>query len=212
MRFGPNVAGSWEKASEKEWLLTNGRGGYGGGIISGANTRRYHGLLISSPPQGGERHLYVSKLHEELTVGGHTYYLASNELGDCQQQNGQMHLVEFSMEPHPTFIYRCEDVYLIKELFMVHGEATTIAKYKLESSRVCKLRIYPLVNNRNHHTVNNTPSWPYEKKLTGARVDVIPPDGPVVTLDSTAGNFNELFAWFYNMSYEIGRASCRERV
>ncbi|MBS4031267.1 MAG: glycogen debranching enzyme family protein [Clostridiales bacterium] len=202
MRFGPNVAGSWEKAAEKEWLLTNGRGGYAGGTISGANTRRYHGLLISSPPQGGERHLYVSKLHEELTVGSHTYFLASNELGDCQQQNGHMHLVEFSMEPHPTFIYRCEDIYLIKELFMVHGEATTIVRYKLESNRTCKLRIYPLVNDRNHHAVNNSPSWPYEKKLTGNMVEVIPPNGSMLTLDSTQGEFSELFAWFYNMSYE----------
>ena len=110
MRFGPNLTGDWEKSSEKEWLLTNGRGDYAGGTIAGTNTRRYHGLLLASPPEGGGRHLFVSKVQEELTVGGHTYYLAANELADGQRQNGNIHLVEFILEPIPTFVYRFEDI------------------------------------------------------------------------------------------------------
>jgi predicted glycogen debranching enzyme len=201
MRFGPNIAGDWNKAIEKEWLLTNGVGGYAGGTVSGANTRRYHGLLISSPPQGGGRQLYVSKLHEELTVGGRTYFLASNELGDKQVQNGHIHLVEFSLDPIPTFTYRLEDIYLIKELFMVQGEATTIARYRVESNRICKLRVYPLVNDRSHHAVNNNPSWPFEKTIRDNILEVQSPYGPMVTLESTMGEFHEMYAWYYNMSY-----------
>ena len=201
MRLGPNIVSLWEKAYAKEWLLTNGQGGYAGGVVSGANTRRYHGLLLSSPPGGGERRLFVSKLHEELTLGGRTYYLASGELADGQRQSGHVHLLEFVLNPVPTFVYRVEDVYLIKELFMIRGEATTIVRYTLEASRLCKLRVYPLVNNRSHHDVNSSLQWPYERKSSPTGVEVITPDGFVITLDSTTATFNELYSWFYNMAY-----------
>jgi predicted glycogen debranching enzyme len=201
MRFGPNIVSIWERAYAREWLLANGRGGYAGGTVSGANTRRYHGLLIDSPPEGGERRLFVSKLHEELTLGRHTYYLASGELADGQRQGGHIHLIEFVLDPIPTFVYRVEDVYLIKELFMVRGEATTIVRYTLESSRLCKLRIYPLVNNRSHHDLSNAPQWPYEKKAGPAGIDVIPQGGQAITLDCSVGRFNELCTWYYNMAY-----------
>jgi predicted glycogen debranching enzyme len=212
MRFGPSITGVWEKAIEKEWLLTNGLGDYAGGTVAGANTRRYHGLLICAPPEGGARRLFVSKLHEELTVDGHTYYLASNELADNQSQSGHIHLVEFIMEPIPTFVYRMEDIYLIKELFMVQGEATIIVRYRLETNRLCKLRIYPLVNDRSHHTVNNSPSWPFEKKISGGSVEVISPEGPGVTLASSDSNFHEMYAWFYNMCYNRERERGEENL
>ncbi|MDW7650242.1 MAG: amylo-alpha-1,6-glucosidase [Bacillota bacterium] len=212
MRFGPDITGVWEKAIEKEWLLTNGRGDYAGGTVAGANTRRYHGLLISAPPEGGERRLFVSKLHEELTVDGHTYYLASNELADGQRQSGHIHLVEFVMEPIPTFVYRMEDIYLIKELFMVRGEATTIVRYRLETNRLCKLRIYPLVNDRSHHAVSNSPSWPFEKQIDGGTVEISSPDGPKVTLASSNSHFQEMYAWFYNMCYNRERERGEENL
>lgn len=201
MRFGPNIVSIWEKAYAKEWLLANGRGGYAGGTVSGANTRRYHGLLISSPPEGGERRLFVSKLHEELTLGGRTYYLASGELADGHRQGGHVHLMEFILDPIPTFVYRVEDVYLIKELFMVRGEPTTIVRYTLESSRLCKLRIYPLVNNRSHHDLSSSQQWPYERRSSAAGVEVVPRSGLVLTLDCNAGSFNEICSWYYNMAY-----------
>lgn len=201
MRFGPNITGDWQKATEKEWLLTNGQGDYAAGTVAGANTRRYHGLLVANPAAEGGRRLFVSKLHEELTVDGHTYYLAANKLADGGLQSGNIHLVEFSCDPLPKFTYRLEDIYLIKELFMVQGEATTIARYRIEANRPCKLRIYPLVNDRSHHSVNNNPAWPFEKQIDGGRVDVSSPYGPVVILSSTIGLFQEMYAWYYNMSY-----------
>jgi predicted glycogen debranching enzyme len=212
MRFGPHIAGDWEKAMEKEWLLTNGSGGYAGGTVSGANTRRYHGLLICDPPGGGGRHLYVAKLHEELTVDGRTYYLASNELANGQFQNGHMHLVEFSLDPLPAFVYRFEDIYLIKELFMVRGEPTTLVRYRLEANRNCKLRIYPLVNDRSHHSVCNNPSWPFEKEINGSALTVRSPAGPPVYLESTLGDFREMYAWYYNMSYRHERDRGEEHL
>lgn len=205
MRFGPNIVAEWDKATEKEWLLTNGAGGYASGTIAGANTRRYHGLLISAPLAGGERRLFCSKIHEELTVDGRTYFLASNELADKKYQNGHIHLVEFSSAPVPTFVYRLEDIYLIKELFMVQGEATTIIRYRLEANRATKLRLYPLVNDRSHHTVSSNPEWPFEKQIDGNTVQIKSPSGPQITLSCTSGNFQEMDAWYYNMCYSQER-------
>lgn len=201
MRFGPDVTGDWQKGTAEEWLVTNGLGGYAAGTICGVNTRRYHGLLINSTPDEGGRRLFVSKLHEELTVDGHTYYLAANELADGARQHGYIHLVEFTLDPFPTFVYRVEDIYLIKEIFMVQGEATTIVCYRLEANRPCKVRIYPLVNDRSHHEVNNSITRPFEKQVQGSVAQVRLTDGPIITMASTLGIFHETQDWFYNMCY-----------
>ena len=76
--FGREICGSFEAASTREWLVTNGIGGYASGTVAGVLTRRYHGLLIAAlkPPLG--RTLMLTKLDETVAYGGRFYELFTN--------------------------------------------------------------------------------------------------------------------------------------
>jgi len=58
-----------EDSLQKEWIITNGIGGFASSTILGVNTRRYHGLLIASLSSPGRRHLILSKLDESIKIG-----------------------------------------------------------------------------------------------------------------------------------------------
>src|SRR5258706_15766185 len=68
--FGREITGDFAAASRREWLVTNGLGGWASGTVSGANTRRYHGLFVPAlqPPLG--RTVLVAKLNERLRLAG----------------------------------------------------------------------------------------------------------------------------------------------
>jgi glycogen debranching enzyme len=78
IRFGPETCGDLEAASRREWLETNGLGGFASSTLTGLNTRRYHGLLVAAtrPPAG--RLLLLAKLEETLVVAGRRHELGVN--------------------------------------------------------------------------------------------------------------------------------------
>ena len=78
IRFGREVCGNLEAAEAREWLVTNGLGGYACGTIAGTLTRRYHGLLIAALPPPWNRTLLVSKIDEVAEYSGQTYFLGAN--------------------------------------------------------------------------------------------------------------------------------------
>src|SRR5258708_3598679 len=77
--LGRKVLGSPDLALDREWLVTNGIGGYAGASLAGANPRRYHGLLVAAlqPPWG--RTVLLGKLDEQVQLAGQGYQLAVNE-------------------------------------------------------------------------------------------------------------------------------------
>ena len=115
-----------DKALAREWLVTNGIGGYASSTIIGANTRRYHGLLVASFPPPLERQVLLAKVDEELVVGDETYPLGTNEFGDgtiCPE--GHRLLQKFRLDYGiPTFEYRIGGTRLVKQVWMEHGRDT----------------------------------------------------------------------------------------
>ena len=79
--FGRELCGDLDAAAKREWLVTNGIGGFASGTVAGVLTRRYHALLVAAltPPVG--RTVLVSKLDEVVTYDGQTYPLFSNSWG-----------------------------------------------------------------------------------------------------------------------------------
>jgi len=79
MLLGPEICGNLAAATQREWLETNGLGGFASSTISGLNTRRYHGLLTAAltPPVG--RFVLLSKLEETLIVNGERFELSANQ-------------------------------------------------------------------------------------------------------------------------------------
>src|SRR5208337_818219 len=93
----------FEDAIQKEWLITNGLGGYASSTVLGSNTRKYHGLLVAALHPPGDRTVCVSKLDEDLYVGNDVYRLGANEFHDAISPQGYKFLKAFSAAPFPAY-------------------------------------------------------------------------------------------------------------
>src|SRR5205823_8312517 len=91
------ICGDLKQASEREWLETNGLGGFASSTITGLNTRRYHGLLVAAtqPPVG--RAVLLSKFEEALTIGDRSYDLSSNQYPGTIHPQGYLCLKQFRL-------------------------------------------------------------------------------------------------------------------
>ncbi len=146
---------NWDSSSRREWLVTNGLGGYGMSSVAGANTRRYHGLLVPafSPPLG--RAVLLSKLEEEVRVEDQLYQLSANKYPSVVQPQGFRHLTYFGTRPVPTFtyIFHEETVVLEKRIWMAHGKNTVYVQYTLiKAPEPVRLALVPLLAYKDYHT------------------------------------------------------------
>ena len=118
--FGRDVCGDLAAAGRREWLVTNGIGGYASGTLAGLLTRRYHGLLIAAlePPVG--RTLLVTRLDETASYGGGDYALYANRWqGGLVEPPGFHYLERFHLEgTTPVWTFACADALLEKRVWM----------------------------------------------------------------------------------------------
>lgn len=143
---------SEEAASlSREWIETNGIGGYASGTVGGAASRRYHGVLVAAtdPPVG--RAVLLSKLEETLIVGDERFELSADRFPGVVRPSGFRHLVEFKLDPYPVWIFSAGGVKLEKRVVMVNGENTTITKWTRLDGPEASLAVRPLLAYRDHH-------------------------------------------------------------
>src|SRR5712671_5738188 len=124
IQFQQQTLGDLDAALRREWLDTNGLGGFASSTIIGLNTRKYHGLLVATtrPPVG--RMVLLSKLEETVLVDGSRFELSANQYPSVIYPKGYQFLKEFRLDPFPTFIYELDGMEMEKRLFLVHGENT----------------------------------------------------------------------------------------
>jgi glycogen debranching enzyme len=119
----------------REWLVTNGLGGYAAGTVAGVLTRMQHGLLVAVPPDAVTPQLLLAKIDEEVVFDQRTYYLGTNEYRDgTLNPSGFVHLETFRLEEgFPIFTYRLggiNGVMLEKRIWMPQGCNTTYIQYR----------------------------------------------------------------------------------
>ena len=155
IEFGPDILASAQGSLEREWLETNGIGGFASSTIWGMNTRRYHGLLTAAtkPPVG--RMVLLSKLEETLVVDGNRFELAVNRYPGVLYPRGFEYLVSFRLDPFPVFRYQAGGAEIEKTVFMVHGENTTVIQYTLLDGPACELEVRPLTAFRDYHSLTH---------------------------------------------------------
>src|ERR1700733_7968349 len=144
------------RARSREWLETNGIGGYASSTITGLNTRRYHGLLVAAtkPPVG--RMVLLSKMEETFVIEGRRYDLSTNDYPHVVHPAGYRLLKEFRLDPFPTFVFEVEGVEVEKRVFLVHGQQTVVIDYEFRGldradASDCRWEWRPLVAFRDHH-------------------------------------------------------------
>jgi len=162
MQFGRDICGQLPLAERREWLVTNGIGGYACGTIAGTLTRHYHGLLNAALKPPLDRTLLLAKVDETVVYGEQTYSLNCDRWADgTVTPHGYQHLERFALEGTiPTWYYAWRDALLIKRVWMEQGANTTYVRYDLKraSAPVC-LSLKALVNHRKHHHSTRGQDW-----------------------------------------------------
>jgi 4-alpha-glucanotransferase len=153
-----------EQASELEWWLADGLGGYAAGTVAGVLTRRYHGLLIA--PVGGplHRHLLFAKADASLLLGDEEIPLHSNRwAGDVVSPDASTRLAGFRLEGgRPVWQFEVAGLQIEQRIWMDHGAHRTRVGFCWlggESDRTPRLRLGLLASFRDHHHVNRPGSF-----------------------------------------------------
>jgi predicted glycogen debranching enzyme len=210
IRFTEEICGNLDAALRREWLETNGIGGFASSTINGCNTRRYHGLLVAAtkPPIG--RFVLLSKLEETLIVDGTAYELGTNRYPGTVHPKGFQFLNQFRIDPFPAFTFSVDGVEIEKTVFMVPGQNTTVIEYRLKSapkSAAVKLELRPLIAFRDYHTLT------HKNGALNSRVDqqtdlisVSPYQGlPPLYLAHNTNQVETTGDWYHNFEYDAER-------
>jgi predicted glycogen debranching enzyme len=191
VRFGRELCGTLESAEQREWLVTNGIGGFASGTVSGNATRRYHGLLVAAlkPPVG--RTQLVAKLDETALYAEKVYALGTSRWASgAVEPKGYLNLESFHLDgTTPVWRFTIADALLEKRVWMRQGENTTYVQYKLvRASRPLALELKALVNYRDFHASTHAGDWrmTIDPVENGARVTAFDGATPFYLLASQA--------------------------
>lgn len=191
----------------REWIICNGLGGYASSTVTGANTRKYHGLLVASLNPPVKRRVLLSSLDEELILGDEIYRLAVHEYSGAIYPHGHEYLTKFSTEYYPVFEYQAGDFRIKKQLTMVPGENTTVIRYEIDnlSGKKGVFRILPLVNNRSVHGLSRSDELVFSQKA-GNNGTLLNSEGISFCIGSDM-HYRAEEHWYYDFRYsaEISR-------
>jgi len=157
-----NVLSDFQSSIHREWLTTNGLGGYASSTILGINTRKYHGLLVVAVDPPRDRRVFLAKVDEEILVDKTKRQLGANEFRDVFFPQGHGFLERFSISPFPTSVYAAGDVEVQKTVFMPYQKNCVVVRYGISNRNDTDVRIrfFPLVNWRSFHAVTDRSSNP----------------------------------------------------
>jgi predicted glycogen debranching enzyme len=162
IKFGREVCGNLDAAEAREWIVTNGIGGFASGTIAGCETRRYHGLLLAALRPPVARTQLVTGLDEIVRYGGAEYSLATHQwAGGVVDPKGFLNIESFRLDGMmPVWTYALADALLEKRVWMRHGENTTYVEYTMvRGSSGVELDLKALVNYRDFHGSTHAGNW-----------------------------------------------------
>ncbi len=182
-------AGSVEPESllEREWLVTNGLGGYASGTVSGIVTRRYHGLLIAGLPAPLGRTVMLNHLSEQVRLpNGTCLFIGGAERVDKSLEcTGAVVLTEFRLEAGlPCWRYKAGDLVLEKNLLLPYRQNTVHVTYRLLcGAGPVQLQLSPHIQFRPHEApVDVQPAGSYMLTVIADQYEVSLPNSPLPPL------------------------------
>jgi glycogen debranching enzyme len=210
--FGREICGDLPSALRREWIVTNGLGGYASGTVAGINTRRYHGVLVAAatPPVG--RTMLVAglsdwailegrrELHGGRPLIGRRYPLCTHEYGDGTVDPGGYRYIEaFALDGMlPVWTYAFEDTLVEKRVWMAEGGSTTYVSYRLVRGGLVTLRIIPLVTRRDFHRLRSGADWRPDIDADGSSVTIRADGAAPYRVIAPGGRFTPGGMWWWN--------------
>src|SRR6266853_6458162 len=162
LQFGREICGSLDIAEHREWLVTNGIGGFASGTVSGNLTRRYHGLLVAALHPPVDRMQLVAKLDEIAHYDAPDYALGTNRWSSgAIEPQGYVHIESFRLDgTTPVWRFAIGDALLEKRVWLTHGENSTYVQYTmLRGSQSIELELKTLINYRDFHSNTHAGDW-----------------------------------------------------
>ena len=206
--FDKEICTNFQESSSREWLETNGIGGFASSSISGVNTRRYHALLTAAtaPPLG--RVTLLSKFEETLIIGDEKFELSANQYPFKVYPNGYKFLKSFRLNPFPIWTFEVGGLEIEKKIFMIDSQNTTVCRWSLIGERPTGifLELKPLFSFVNYHALQRETK---EINMNFAAEDSscvsIKPlnDLPELFLNHTSAEIEKTGFWYHNFEYEI---------
>ncbi len=221
-----SICSRFESSSSREWLETNGIGGYASSSVSGANTRRYHALLVAAtkPPLG--RLALLSKFEETVSIDGEQFEISCNQYPGKVYPDGYKFLTRFRLDPFPIWTYKIKGIEIEKSIFMIHGENSTVCRWRCTSPHVSKgdtvnaersaltdvgvratLELRPLLAFRDHHHLRHEDSnFDASFSVDEGIVSIAPSaEMPRLYFAHNAGSIEPQGHWYRNFEYAIER-------
>lgn len=162
-----------EEGLKREWLITNGIGGYSSSTILGCNTRKYHGLLVAPLTPPARRFVILSKVDEALTIDNQQISLYTN-ICENYISEGYKNLDGFEKDYFPIFTYKIKDITIKKIICMEYGKNTVCIFYKITNGKKnAKLTLAPIVNFRDFHTMNTNHVYNVKQEIKNKKVKLI---------------------------------------
>ena len=206
MTFDKTTLSDFNVSRSLEWLETNGLGGYASGTVSGAHSRKYHGLLVSATHPPVCRMNILSKLDETIVAGNEQYELGTNQYPGVVHPQGYTFLKKFERDLFPTFYFEAGDIEIKKTIAAIHGEHTTVVLYEIVNApSPFELQLLPLYACRDFHALSRANDFigqPYIfddgvfRTLNYHRC-------PELFISVPKSRFIESKGWYYNFEYAV---------
>ena len=162
-----------ENGIKKDWIITNGIGGYSSSTILGINTRKYHGLLVAPLNPPAKRYVILSKVDESFESDGKEHILYSN-MGKNYISTGYKYLTSFEKEYVPIFTYEVDGAVIKKFICMDYGKNTVCVLYNIKNNdKRTKFKITPIINFRDFHTTTPNTNFYLKQEIKNQKVKVI---------------------------------------
>lgn len=196
----------FDVSSQKEWLISNGIGGFASSTIIGLNTRKYHALLVAALGNSGDRYMVLSRLNESVIINDKTYTLSTNQCGSFIEE-GYKNQEYFNNTFLPEFCYKIGDVEITKKIAMKYGENKVAVSYNIKpGNNDVTFKIQPLVNYRSFHDTRRCYYLEYNVKDLSVNVD-LNSHGTKLHMITSAGEFEKYDRTYYkNMYYQVEEA------
>jgi predicted glycogen debranching enzyme len=191
----------------REWLITNGIGGYASSTLPGLNTRRYHGLLVAAMAPPVRRHVLLSRVEETVVWNSGHADLACNEYPGAIFPRGDQLLRAFSYEPHPRWAFQSGSWTLEKQVRLLHGENTVVLTYTLlGAERPVDLEVRPLFALRPIHELTYQGNGRLAAQMRSpGHYQVAPTTKSPEVFFASSGEFRDAPCWYLNTIYRRER-------
>ncbi len=210
IELGTDICGNFRGSSAREWIETNSIGGYASATVSGANTRRYHGLLVAAtrPPLG--RVVTLSKFEETLSVDGERFDLSSNQYPGTVHPEGYKYLKRFRLDPFPVWTFEVDGIEIERSLFMINGENSSVVRWRAKKGsgrrrQKIVLELRPLLAFRDHHHLRREDGgFDGSYEIADGIVSIAPFAAmPRLYLAHNAGAIEPEGHWYRDLEYAI---------